>query len=228
MSVLRSIRRNIRNRLVSGMLVLVPVGVTLLIMRWGFNSLAEILKPVLEAWMRSRGWEQATQDRYIMLAVSAISIVLLLLLLYFAGAIAQLVVGKKAIDAGERLLMRIPLVRTVYAATKQVIEAVSMPERAAFKSVVMVEFPRRGMWCPGFLTGEMEGYGGVKMARVYIPTTPNPTSGFFEIMPFSELIPSNMTVEEAFRMIISGGILAPKDMGLTRPLPVSDREEANA
>ena len=207
------LRRNVRNRLVSGMLVLVPVGVTLLVMRWLFTWLAGFLGPLVNGWIKSMGWDFGEKAPvYVTLAISVASIVLLLMLLYAAGSIGQMVVGRRVISSGEKLVMRIPLVRTVYSATKQVIEAVSMPNRTAFKSVVLIEFPRRGAWALAFLTGEISGPDGIKLARIFLPTTPNPTTGFFLIMAADEVIATTLTVEEAFKMIISGGIVSPHEL----------------
>ncbi len=141
--------------------------------------------------------------------MSVCSIVVLLVLLYLVGAIGQFVVGKRLIKAGETLLMRIPLVRTVYTATKQVAQAVSLPDRAALKSVVLVEFPRPGFKAVGFLTGYIEDSAGKKFCKIMIPTTPNPTTGFFELVPAEDIIETTLTTEEAFKLIISGGIVAP-------------------
>jgi uncharacterized membrane protein len=205
------IKKDVSRRLVSGMLVLVPVGVTLLVMRWLFELTASFLTPLVRRLL-SRITQlpkvQQIPDIYINLFVSAVAILFLLMLLYIIGAIGQRVVGKRVIAAWESLWMKIPLARTVYGATKNVMEAISMPQHTAFKTVVLVEFPRPGIRAIGFLSGEWLDTAGNRFAKVFIPTTPNPTTGFLEIVSFDQVQKTTLTTEEAFKMIISGGIIA--------------------
>jgi uncharacterized membrane protein len=219
-SVWTMIKRNVRNRLVSGMLLLVPFGVTLLVMRWLFDWMAGFLKPSVRSLMFGLTEHPAIKPVphiYVNVVVSIISIAVLLVLLYLVGAIGHFVAGRRIISAGEGLVLRIPLVRTIYSATKQVVRAISLPDQAAFKSVVLVEFPRPGFKAIGFLTGHIQDSAGRKFCKVFIPTTPNPTTGFFEIVPPEDVVAANMTTEEAFKIIISGGILAPDSFGAGRP-----------
>jgi uncharacterized membrane protein len=205
------IKKDISLRLVSGMLVLVPVGVTLLVMRWLFDLTASFLAPLVRRLL-SRATQlptaQKIPDLYINLFVAAVSIVFLLMLLYIIGAIGQRVVGKRIIAAWEALWMKIPLARTVYGATKNIMEAISLPQHTAFKTVVLVEFPRPGFRAIGFLSGEWLDTAGNRFAKIFIPTTPNPTTGFLEIVSFDQVQKTTLTTEEAFKMIISGGIIA--------------------
>jgi uncharacterized membrane protein len=151
---------------------------------------------------------QQIPDIYINLFVSTAAIVFLLMLLYIIGAIGQRVVGRRVIAAWESLWMKIPLARTVYGATKNVMEAISLPQHTAFKTVVLVEFPRPGFRALGFLSGTWEDADGKQYAKIFIPTTPNPTTGFLEIVSFDQVQKTTLTTEEAFKMIISGGIIA--------------------
>ena len=146
---------------------------------------------------------------YISICVSVCSIVILLVFLYLIGTIGQFVVGKRLLKAGEALLLRIPLARTIYTATKQVAEAISLPNRSALKSVVMVDFYKPGFKAIGFLTGYIEDSAGKEFCKVMIPTTPNPTTGFFLLIPRDEVTETTITIEDAFKMIISGGIVSP-------------------
>jgi uncharacterized membrane protein len=206
------LKNSVRRRLLSGIFLLMPLGVTLLVMRWLFRWVARFLRPIITFVLSKLSRVpviESVPDIYITVPVTVLSIIVLLTLLYLVGAIGQFVVGKRLIKAGETLLMRIPLVRTVYTATKQVAQAVSLPDSAALKSVVLVEFPRPGFKAVGFLTGYIEDSAGKKFCKVMIPTTPNPTTGFFELVPAEDIIETTLTVEEAFKMIISGGIVAP-------------------
>ena len=206
------VKKNVRTRLVSGMLLLVPFGVTLLVMRWLFRWMAGFLHgPVasLVFGLTRHPAIKSVPPTFVSVVVSVLSIIILLVLLYLVGAIGHFVTGKRLISAGETLVLRIPLMRTIYAATKQVVRAISLPDRAAFKSVVLVEFPRPGFKAVGFLTGHIHDSAGRKFCKVFIPTTPNPTTGFFEIVPVEEVMVTSMSTEDAFKMVISGGILSP-------------------
>jgi len=154
---------------------------------------------------------------YISICVSVCSIVILLVFLYLIGTIGQFVVGKRLLKAGEALLLRIPLARTIYTATKQVAEAISLPNRSALKSVVMVDFYKPGFKAIGFLTGYIEDSAGKEFCKVMIPTTPNPTTGFFLLIPRDEVTETTITIEDAFKMIISGGIVSPDTLNPAKP-----------
>ena len=216
--LLKRAQKNVRTRLMSGMLILVPFGVTLLVMQWLFNWMAGILRrPVHDALFffvhNPKLWSDAMAV-WINVVVSIVSILILLVLLYLIGALGHYVTGEKLLALGEGLLLRIPLVRTIYSASKQVIQAVGLPDRSAFKSVVLVEFPRPGCQALAFLTGTIQDPTGRKCGKVYVPTAVNPTSGFLQIIPIEEIVPIVMTVEEAFKIVISGGLIAPEALVL--------------
>ncbi len=214
-SVWTAFRRDVGRRLASGMLVLVPVGVTLLVMRWLFAWAASLLRPVVRYASAQLVRFHLVQDIPTALTnfvVSILAVVVLLLVVYLVGTLGQHFVGRRLIAATEKVWLKIPLARSIYAATKQVMEALSQPQGAAFKSVVLVEFPAPGLIAVGFLTGYVHDTSGRKYAKVLIPTTPNPTTGFLELVPAEKVTVTNLAVEEGFRMIISGGIVSPKDM----------------
>jgi len=219
------IRKNISRRMTSGMLVLVPVGVTLLVMKWLFTWGAKQLKPVVESITKAlekSAWINAQPEWWVDFYVYILMILLLLVLLYLIGVLGQYLVGKRLIAAWESLWLRIPLARTIYGATKQVTDALSQPQGSAFKSVVVVDFPYPGAKGIGFLTGYVEDSNGQTFAKVLIPTTPNPTTGFLELFPLDKVLTTHLTVEEGFRMIISGGIVSPED--LLKPRPIQQEE----
>ena len=215
-------RKNIGRRMTSGMLVLVPVGVTLLVMKWLFKVGATQLHPAIKSitsGLEKSRWIAAQPDAWVTFYVYLLTILLLLLLLYLIGVLGQYIVGRRLIAAWESLWLRIPLARTIYGATKQVTEALSQPEGSAFKSVVVVDFPYLEAKAIGFLTGYVEDEAGNKFAKVLIPTTPNPTTGFLELIPLDRMFITGLTIEEGFRMIISGGIVSPEDLLKPRPRP---------
>ena len=200
-----SFHLSLKSRLVSGLFVLVPLAITLLILKTVFIWTAGILSPTLKLIIRD-----TVQEPYI----SIISIAILTIITYFTGMLAKVVVGRKLIAIGETLLLKIPVVKSIYAAAKQVMDAMSMPDRAAFKAVVLVEFPRAGMKAIGFLTGTITDGEGKQFYKVFIPTAPNPTTGFFELVPPEQTQITDMPVEEAFKMIMSGGILSPQTISI--------------
>lgn len=142
-------------------------------------------------------------------AIGAISILALVLLLYILGLAAAHVIGRKLLTGGEGLLMRLPLVKSIYSASKQVVQAVSTPNRMAFKSVVAVEYFRPGYMTLGFMTGTVQ-VGGYLYCKLFVPTTPNPTTGFYIMARSENVMETHLTVEEGFKIIISGGIICPE------------------
>ncbi|HAL44457.1 MAG: hypothetical protein A2Y12_15835 [Planctomycetes bacterium GWF2_42_9] len=206
---------NIRNNLFAGVLILMPFGITLLVMRWLFDWMAGFLKPwllKLLAHVINDPTFQTNPPAYVSIATSILSILILFLLVYLVGTMAHKYFGKKLIHIGEWALMRIPVLRTIYSATKQVMSTLSLPSRDAFLSVVLVDFPRPGLKAIGFLTGYIEDTNGKKYCKVFIPTTPNPTTGFFEFVPAEEIVQTTLTVEDAFKMLMSGGIVSPQTL----------------
>jgi uncharacterized membrane protein len=151
-------------------------------------------------------------DAYVNFYVYVLAIVLLFALLYFIGVLGQHIIGRRLVGAWEGLWLKIPLVRTIYGATKQVVEALSLPEGTAFKSVVVVDFPYPGLKAIGFLTGYVLDDAGRRFAKVLIPTTPNPTTGFLELVPAEAVVITDLAIEEGFKMIMSCGIVCPENL----------------
>jgi uncharacterized membrane protein len=202
---------NVRNRIISGIFVIVPFAVTAFIITWMFKILAKFIQPIVRwvlQFLSNIHLVQEVPQIYIEYSVSFATILALLFLLYLIGVVAKFVAGRRLLALGEMILMKIPLVRTVYSATKQVTTAVTIQESNSFKSVVMVEFPRAGCYSMGFLTGSIIGTDGEKFSKVFVPTTPNPTTGFFILLPSVQVRRLEMGIEEAFKMIISGGIVS--------------------
>lgn len=199
----------------SGMLVLVPVGVTLLILGWLFSLAARLLRPIVgyaTRELQALRWIDVLPESTVNFAVSILAVFVLLVLLYLVGGLGQHIIGRRLIAIWEGIWLRIPLARSIYGATKQVVEALSQPQGAAFKSVVIVDFPCPGLKAIGFLTGYFEDREGRKFAKVLIPTTPNPTTGFLQLIPAETILITDLAIEEGFKMIISGGIVAPDNL----------------
>ena len=141
-----------------------------------------------------------------------------LLLIVFVGALARGVLGRRIVGRITRWVQQVPFLGTLYSAVRQLLESVFSSRAQNFQRVVMVEFPRKGVYCLGFLTAQgwpgANAAAGVSLLSVFVPTTPNPTSGFFVMFPEDEVIFLEMTVEEAFKAIMSSGIVLPERGGV--------------
>ena len=143
--------------------------------------------------------------------------------LYLLGFVANRVIGQRFLNAFDNLLARIPLVQTIYGGTKKLM-AVLQNKPSGMQRVVLIDFPRRGMKVVGFVTRVMiEEGSGREMAAVYIPTTPNPTGGYLELVPVDELTPTDWTMDQAMAFIISGGAVAPDTLPASPRLPAENR-----
>ena len=136
--------------------------------------------------------------------------ILTILFIYVIGILVSNVLGNRVYLWIEGVLSRIPIVNSVYKTNKQITASISGPERQAFKKVVFIEYPRKGIWTLSMVTGESKNDQGELFYHIFIPTTPNPTSGYLLYIPKINTCQTNMSIEEGMRIIISGGILAPK------------------
>ena len=141
----------------------------------------------------------------------------MILLVYVAGLLGAFFVGKQLIRLGQAILLKVPVINTVYSAAKQLIESFSGSSTTGFKRVVIIEYPRPGIWTVGFLTGVTKDEHDHPMAIVYIPTAPTPQSGWVAILPVKEVYDTEMSVQEAVRLVLSGGIVTPAQIP-KRPL----------
>ena len=191
-----------RRYLLAGLIVWVPILVTIGVLRFIVDLLDGVIA-LLPAHM---------QPEYLLgQDVFGAGAVVSLLILLVTGLFATNFFGQKLVGWGESILARIPLVRSIYNAAKQVINAVLSNNGQAFRKVLMVEFPRQGSWTLAFLTANApENPSGEAMVCVFIPTTPNPTSGFFMMIPKAQVIELDMSVDEALKCIISLGVMQPK------------------
>lgn len=186
----------LRLRMTQGLVALVPVLITWVVVRFLFNLTAGILLPVIDPAVDHWPW----------MGQAALSLLVLLAVLYLLGEVASRVVGRRLLDLGEAVVLKVPLVRTIYRAAKQVVAAFQGPGARAFKSVVFIEFPRKGMRAVGFVTGRFEDDEDTWIT-VFVPTTPNPTTGFLQVVRQAEVRSTDLTVEEGVKMIMSLGAL---------------------
>jgi uncharacterized membrane protein len=189
----------LRAQFLTGILVVVPISATILILIWTFAAIDGILQPVIKAIF----------DR----AVPGVGFAVTVVLIYLVGVIASHVGGRAMIQYGEILLTKVPIVRQLYTSIKQITESFSSPDKTGLMQVILVEFPRKGMRSIGFITNESSDESGNKLINIYIPGSPNPTSGFLQIVREEEIIRTNIPISEAMKMIVSAGRLSSPEIG---------------
>jgi uncharacterized membrane protein len=195
----------LRAYFIAGILVTGPISLTLYL-AWLFvdfiDSRVALLIP-----------EQYNPATYLPIHIPGLGLVVVVIGLTLIGTLTAGYVGRRLLRFGDRLLARMPLIRGLYTAMKQIFETVLSKQSNTFREVVLVEWPRREMWTIGFVTGRTEGeikeLIGDDTVNIYVPTTPNPTSGYLIHVPRREVRLLSMTVEEAIKFVISGGIVAP-------------------
>lgn len=199
-----SMRKSIKRYFITGLLVVVPLylSVYVFILIVGFmDSLLDFLPPSFRP------------ETYLPFHVPGIGIVVTLAGIFVVGLLAANLLGRKLVDIGEKILARIPFLWTVYKGTKQFLETFFARQREGFRRVVLLEYPRRGLYSIGFVTGktmgEIQTRTEDKMLNLFIPTTPNPTSGYYIAIPEKDIIPLTMTVEDAFKVIMTAGMVVP-------------------
>ena len=186
---------SLKRNLLAGIIVVVPIAGTIFILHWLFFSIDGLLAPLVEAIFGRN--------------IVGVGFIMMLIVVYLAGIIGANVIGKRIIRRSELLLTAVPMVRSIYNTFKQVLESVILPTKGGFKEVVLVEFPRLGMRTVGFVTNRVKDNAGRDYVNVYIPTTPNPTSGYLEIIPADEVTPTGWSVEDAVKIVVSGGMISP-------------------
>jgi uncharacterized membrane protein len=202
----------VRKHLITGLLVWMPLAITVWVLLWVlglmdglFSWFLSLSQAVLPEAMRE-GIETLRR-------VPGLGVVVLLVVLWLTGLFVANIFGQWFVGQWDRLLGKIPIVKSIYNSVKQVSDTLFSSSGNAFREAVLVQYPRAGSWTIAFVTGAPSGevarHLGAPHVSVYVPTTPNPTSGFFLIMPRSEVVPLQMSVDEALKYIISMGVVAP-------------------
>ena len=199
-------RLNLKNIFLTGLAVIVPIGLTLYILVFLIDMMDGLLTIIPR---------QYHPDTLIGFYIPGLGIIITVMLIFICGLIAKSIIGAKAVRYSEGLLNKIPVVRSIHLAIKKIVDSVVMYRNRSFRKAVLVEFPRKGAYTVGFITGtpneDIQKKTGRRCISVYVPTTPNPTSGYFIIFPEDEVFPLDMSVEEAFTLIISGGMVNPPE-----------------
>ena len=196
----------LRKWLFTGLLVIVPGMITLWVLNWIVGLLDQTLLILPEAWH---------PDRLLGFHIPGFGVLLTLGILLLVGAVASNFAGRKLVQWGDALISRIPVVRSIYSSVKQVSDTVFSESGNAFRTAVLVQWPREGVWTVAFITGapggEVAGYLHDDFVSVYVPTTPNPTGGYFVMARKSDCVELEMSVDAALRYIVSMGVVVPPD-----------------
>jgi uncharacterized membrane protein len=196
----------LRKWFVSGLLVIVPVAITIGVLQWLIGLLDRTLLILPEAWQ---------PDRFIGVHIPGFGVLLTLAIVLAAGAAASNFMGKKLVHWGDRLVSRIPVVRSIYSSVKQVSDTLFSETGNAFRTAVLVQWPRADVWTIGFVTGtpggDVANYLVGDYLSVYVPTTPNPTGGYFVMLRKSDCVELKMSVDDALKYVISMGVVSPSN-----------------
>ena len=200
-----SLSKIFKKYIVAGVLVIVPLIITYVVLRFLLSSIDGLLSPAL--------------IKYLGYDIPGLGIVIVILLIIVTGVLTHGVIGRQLVSLWDRLLGRVPFVRTIYLASKQLLQSITNPQESMFQRVVIVPYPRSGMYTLAFASSEVtldSVPGNGSFVAVFVPSTPTPFTGFTYIVKKEEVYPTNISVEDAVKFIVSGGIVTP-DSILPRP-----------
>ena len=192
--LLKKFLLHIRTTLIAGLLAILPIGVTLFVLKFFFELLDPILGPIF--------------DLGNVRIFPGLGVIVLLILLYVVGIITTKILSARIVNVGHKLIEKIPVISSIYSTTRSGVEILSGTQGFESRGVVLVDFPRPAMKAIGLITAELGVLNGEPMVAVYIPTTPVPSSGFLIVVALSDVTPTDISVDDAMKIIVSGGILA--------------------
>lgn len=190
--------RLLRRQFLAGVLAVVPLSVTIVVLVWIFNTIDNYLEPIIMPILGR--------------STPGIGFGVMIVVIYLVGVIASNVLGKRLINYAESLVARVPVVRPLYSGVKQLMDSFSAPGKTGFIQTVLVEFPRKGTWTIGLITKESPAQSGETQLSIFVPTSPNPMSGFLQIVGESEVIRTEISIESALRMVVSAGRVSPQEV----------------
>jgi uncharacterized membrane protein len=208
--------KHLRTKIFTGILVILPLGITFLVLKFVFNTLDSILDPLIPDITIS------LFDHVFHLP--GVGIIAFFFLLYLIGLITTNVLGRKLIHWGDRLFATIPLVKNIYTSSKQLTDAFSATRKGSFRQAVFVEFPQEGNYVLGFVTNELTDRAQQKKVTVFVPTAFVPPQGFLLFLPKEKVLPSQLTVEDAIKAIMSVGIVTPQTLSVPLSNSKPERE----
>jgi len=198
---------NLQKYIITGLMSVIPIALTYWIIKNLFLFFSKPGKGIIEFVFKSQNLDAS----YIIYLEYLFGFILTILFLYSLGLLVSNVLGKKLYKVFESILNRIPIVSNIYKSIKQITSTLSMPQSKAFQKVVLIQYPRKGLWTICMVTGETKSKEGI-FYNVFVPTTPNPTSGYLLFVKSSDTRPIDLTVEEGLKIIISGGMIGPESI----------------
>ena len=214
MSIVNTVFDVIKRHFISGVLVVVPFILTFIVLRFLFEAVDGILQPVLHGLL---GYYRA-----------GLGVLTTLLIILLAGFFTRNLIGARLYRLGDRLLIRMPLIRPIYSATKQLLEALTKSDTRSFKEVALIEYPRKGVFALCFVSQRVtiKVSGEIReFATCFVPSTPTPVSGMVVIVPVEQVISVDMTVEDAIKFLVSGGVASPHLIKNSAEAPMLTGEE---
>jgi uncharacterized membrane protein len=203
----------LRGYFLAGILVSAPIGITVMLAWWFIGWVDDRVMPLIPHTYNPETYLPKALQGF---GIPGLGLFVVIIVLTLIGMLTAGFAGRFLVRLSERVLHRMPVVSKLYSALKQIFETVMAQKSDAFRQAVLVEYPRRGIWAIGFLTGTTEGevqnLTKERVVNVFLPTTPNPTSGFLLFLPKEDVIPLDMKVEDAIKMVVSGGIVTPPDL----------------
>jgi len=200
-------KKKLKTIFITGMLITLPIALTLFILKFLFRNL-DSLSPTFTQLLIQMGAPIPEGYR-----IPFLGVFMTLFIIFLIGVFVNNIFGKQLVLLGETIVQKIPFFRRIYSGSKQIVSSFTSVDTKSFNQVVLIEFPRRGVYALGFVTseskGEIQRKTALNVLNVFVPTTPNPTSGFLIFSPADELLPLTMTIEEGVKYVISGGIVDP-------------------
>ncbi|MDG1437660.1 MAG: DUF502 domain-containing protein [Emcibacteraceae bacterium] len=197
-----------RNYFLTGLVVASPIGITIYIGWWFISFVDESVKPLIPAIYNP--------ESYLPFSIPGLGLIGVVVFLVILGALTANLFGRALLKFGEKLVDRMPIIRSVYSTLKQIFETVVSQDTKSFSDVVLVEYPRQGLWAIAFVSGEnkseIQGHLEDEVVNLFLPTTPNPTSGFLLFAPKKDLIYLDMTPDQGAKYVISAGLVNPEDL----------------
>lgn len=192
--------KQLRNYFLTGLFIILPLTVSLALLWWAFNKIDWILGNLFQ--------------KYLKVEIPGLGLITLLVLIALIGLVAQNFIGKKLIHFGEVVVAKIPILREIYNTTKQFTEGLTQTDKSAFRQVVLIEYPRPGIYSPGFLTGDSPREANLKtgeqLLNVFVPMVPNPFGGFLVFVPENQIIYLDMSIEDGLKLFITAGVIKPE------------------
>ncbi|MGR3590861.1 MAG: DUF502 domain-containing protein [Limimaricola soesokkakensis] len=201
----------LRNNFIAGVVVIAPIGLTVWLI-WAVVGW-------IDGWVLPFVPDRFNPEQYIGINLRGVGVIFFILFTFLVGALAKGFVGRSLLRMGESLVGRMPVVRSVYSGLKQIAETVFAQTETSFDQACLIEYPRKGLWALAFISTTAKGEVARKLptdgdiVTVFLPTTPNPTSGFLLFLPRADVIVLDMTVEDAAKLVISAGLVTPADRG---------------